>query len=113
MDSFRRDHGKLRERRPRPAVDAEEKWKLLEPVEMELWERRQFEKGRIRVKRIKNIQAQVTKMPPGNKLKATLGLQLLQTLPNCSPADLAEIAQVCAFPHRRLLHGDLLEDFQE
>jgi len=115
-DCVGRTTGELRGERTPPALDnaaAKKRWKTLDPVEMELWEREQFEKGRIRVKRIRYVEAQVTRMQPGKKLAATLATYALQLLPNASNWMLAELSQVTAFSGGRPLHGDLLNDFQE
>lgn len=80
---------------------------------MEAWERERFEKGRIRVKRIRNVEAKITRMRPGKKLRSALAVHLMQMLPGAKPQALAEIAQVCAFPEARFLSGDLQYDFQE
>lgn len=114
MDNVGREQGRLRERPLPPEPDAKKKWRTFDPIELEDWEKRQFEKGRIWIKRIRCSEAQVSRMRPGNKLSATLALQLLQVLPTAPPATLAELAQICAFfPRVRPLHGDLFEDFRE
>jgi len=115
-DRVGRSTGKLRGERTPPVLDnaaVKKRWKTIDPVEMELWEREQFEKGRIRVKRIRHVEAQVTRMQPGKKLAATLATFVLQLLPNASNWMLAELSQVTAFSSGRPLHGDLLDDFQE
>eukprot|EP00931_Biecheleriopsis_adriatica_P119318 TRINITY_DN94555_c0_g1_i1.p1 TRINITY_DN94555_c0_g1~~TRINITY_DN94555_c0_g1_i1.p1 ORF type:complete len:611 (-),score=128.25 TRINITY_DN94555_c0_g1_i1:72-1880(-) len=106
--------GTLREkRRPEPEVDPKTAWKTADPVEMEEWEREQFAKGRLRIKRMRNVQARVNRMAPGKRLRATLAAQLIQLLPQADAAVLAEVSQTCAFPELRLLHGDLQDHFQE
>jgi len=115
-DRVGRRSGELRGERTQPVLDdasVKKRWKTLDPVEMELWEREQFEKGRIWVKRIRHVEAQVTRMQPGKKLAATLATYALQLLPNASNWMLAELSQVTAFSSGRPLHGDLLDDFQE
>lgn len=115
-DRVRRTTGKLRGERTPPVLDdaaVKKRWKTIDPVEMEMWEREQFEKGRIRVKRIRHVEAQVTRMQPGKKLAATLATYAMQLLPNASNWMLAELSQVTAFSSGRPLHGDLLDDFQE
>ena len=114
-DDFARPAGLLKRRRVDPEPDARQKWKTMDPVEMEMWEREQYEKGRIRVKRMRDVRARETRMQPGNRLRAILGVQLLQMLPTATPRSLAQISQACAFSEGkpRLLHGDLQTDFEE
>lgn len=115
-DRVGRTTGKLRGERTQPVLDdatVKKRWKTLDPVEMELWEREQFEKGRIWVKRIRHVEAQVTRMQPGKKLAATLATYALQLLPNATNWMLAELSQVTVFSSGRPLHGDMLDDFQE
>lgn len=113
-DDVAREDGRLREKPPPPDPEPKKQWRTMDPVEMEEWEREQFEKGRLRVKRMRYVDAKVTRMRPGNKLGAAMALQLLQVLPAAAPRTLAEMAQICAFlPKVRPLRGDLLEDFQE
>lgn len=114
MDNFSRETGAVRTRAPPPDPDAKAKWKTADPVEMELWERKQFEQGRIKIKRMRDVSARVSRMQPGNKLSASLSLQLLHVLPGASLSTLAEIVQVSAFfPRVRPLRGDLMDDFRE
>lgn len=113
MDNTMRTTGVKIPEKPRPEPDGKKLWKTMDPVEMEMWERERWEKGRIRIKRIRNVQAKVTRMHPGNKLRAALATQLLQVLPGAHVQALAELSQVFAFPHIRVLHGDLQRDFSE
>lgn len=113
MDRVGRDKGNLKERPLPSEPDPAKKWKTIDPVEMEAWERERFEKGRLRVKRVRRVESKVTRMRPGNKLAATLAAQFMQVVPGVGHHALAEIVQVTAFPQVRPLHGDLLEDFQE
>lgn len=96
-------------------LDPKKAWKTADPVEMEEWEREQFAKGRLRIKRMRNVQARVKRMAPGKRLRATLAAQLMQVLQKAEVSVLAEVSQVCAFPFAspRLLHGDLQNDFRE
>ncbi|CAK9065209.1 Hypothetical protein SCF082_LOCUS33418 [Durusdinium trenchii] len=104
--------GPVKPAMPAPEPDAKRRWKTMDPVEMEALERERFFKGRWKVLRMPYVEAQVTRMPPGKRLRASLASQLFQVLPNAAPATLAEIAQVCFFDER-LLTGDLNFDFQE
>eukprot|EP00930_Biecheleria_cincta_P059984 TRINITY_DN45698_c0_g1_i1.p1 TRINITY_DN45698_c0_g1~~TRINITY_DN45698_c0_g1_i1.p1 ORF type:complete len:628 (+),score=117.98 TRINITY_DN45698_c0_g1_i1:45-1886(+) len=102
-------------REAQPDPDPKKAWKTADPVEMEEWEREQFAKGRLRIKRMRNVQARVKRMAPGKRLRATLAAQLMQVLHKADVSVLAEVSQVCAFPFAapRLLHGDLQSDFHE
>jgi len=111
MDNFTRETGEKKWVRPRPEPSPEKRWRTLDPVEMEAWEREQYLKGHIRVKRMRHVDAKVTRMRPGNRLRGILGMSLIQSLPYTTMGSLASIAQLCAFSHHRLLRGDLLDDF--
>eukprot|EP00913_Durusdinium_trenchii_P012109 g11372.t1 len=104
--------GPVKPAMPAPEPDAKRRWKTMDPVEMEALERERFFKGRWKVLRMPYVEAQVTRMPPGKRLRASLASQLFQVLPNAAPATLAEILEVCFFDER-LLTGDLNFDFQE
>jgi len=113
LDDFVRPSGKLPPVKAPVKVDAEKKWRTVEPVEMEAWEREQFFKGRLKVKRVRHVDATINKMRPGKKLRSSLAMQLAQMVPRASIEELAKIAQVCAVSSIRLLPGDLQRDFED
>eukprot|EP00928_Gymnodinium_smaydae_P037059 TRINITY_DN25794_c0_g3_i1.p1 TRINITY_DN25794_c0_g3~~TRINITY_DN25794_c0_g3_i1.p1 ORF type:complete len:672 (-),score=147.26 TRINITY_DN25794_c0_g3_i1:23-1948(-) len=113
LDDFRRERGLARRRPPEPEADARTQWRTMDPVDMEMTEREQFEKGRIKIKRIRNVKAQENRMAPGKRLRGTLAFQLTQELQGASVGALAQLSQVFAFPKVRLLPGDLQDDFRE
>lgn len=113
VDDIQREDGRTPRRKPKKEADAKAAWQTMEPVDMEEKEKERFYKGRIRVLDTRHVQARVSRMRPGKKLRAALAVQLMQAIPIAMPAVLAQIAQVTALSKERLLHGDLQRDFQE
>lgn len=113
LDDVARETGRAAKRKPAPEPDPKAAWRTVDPVEMEEWEKRQFELGRLRIKRMRNVEAKVTRMQPGKRLRALLSAQLMAALPAAELPDLAVLAQICAFRHVRYLHGDVRDDFEE
>ncbi|KAF4690229.1 hypothetical protein FOZ60_000502 [Perkinsus olseni] len=72
--------------RPKSTVPSKEKvttrWKTMDPVDMEAWERDRFLKAQIPFKRMRHVEADVKKwkMRPGNRLRPALGVQLTELI---------------------------------
>lgn len=88
------------------------RWQKLDPIDMEEWEKTQYNEGAQKVLRTRHIEATPRPMRTGNKLAAQIGFELLQTVPTADLETLAQIAAPWGYLGR-VLHGDLNVQAQE
>jgi len=90
----------------------EDPWRKMDPVDMEGWEKTQFLQGEEKVKRTAFVEAKITPMAVGQKLRSHFALQLLEQMPGMSLTDLM-IYMASWTSRTRFLRGDFQTDAQE